>query len=88
MDAQLEGVKRSSPLSPKKGEGTSSRNSDQRLFQADGFNRANVDARAAIAAGIRIDDGYAVLHRNRVQGAGINTGLTSGALLGVYFCCH
>jgi hypothetical protein len=57
-------------------------------LDADRFDGAHVDARAAIAARIGVDDGPAILHGNRVQGARIDTRLTSGAFFSVYNCCH
>jgi hypothetical protein len=44
----------------------------QRSAYRDGFGWANVDTSAAIAAGLRVDDGVIVFHRDSVQRAGFN----------------
>jgi hypothetical protein len=59
-----------------------------RLVEADSFDRAHVDARAAIAARIGINDGQAILHRNRLQRARLDASFTSGAFLSVDYGCH
>jgi hypothetical protein len=58
------------------------------LFETDRFDRADVDARAAIAAGVGIDDRQTVFHRNRIQRAGLHACFASGTLFRVNYCCH
>jgi hypothetical protein len=58
------------------------------LLQADRLDRAGVGACAAIAAGIGVNHGQTILHRNRFQRARLDTRLTSGAFFSVYYGCH
>lgn len=58
------------------------------LLHADRFGGAHVDASAAIATRIGVDDGDPILHCNRIEGARINAGFTSGALFRIYDGCH
>jgi hypothetical protein len=58
------------------------------LLHGDRFHRAYVHARAAIAAGIGIDYGQTVFHRNGVQRARLDTSLATGALFRINYCWH
>jgi hypothetical protein len=58
------------------------------LVKRNRFDRANVDASAATAARIGVNNGHAVLHRNRIQGARLDARFTTGALFSVDYCCH
>jgi hypothetical protein len=58
------------------------------LVHRNGFGRANVHARTAIAASVAIDDGQPVLHLDRVQRARFDAGLTTGAFFFINYGCH
>jgi hypothetical protein len=58
------------------------------LFYADRFDRAHVDACAAVAASVRVDDGQPLVHFDCIERTGINACFTTGAFFGVYYCCH
>jgi hypothetical protein len=58
------------------------------LLDCDRFDRANVDARAAIATGIFVTDGDIALHFERVERATVNTFATTGTFFFVNNRCH
>jgi hypothetical protein len=58
------------------------------LGHRDGFGRADIDARAAIAAGVGVNDGQTVLHLDCIQRARFDTGFASGAFCFINYCCH
>jgi hypothetical protein len=58
------------------------------LVDRDGFGRANVDAGAAIAAHVFINDGLAVFDFDGIQRTRINALFTTGALFGINLSCH
>ena len=62
--------------------------SRQSLVERNRFDRADVDARAAIAARLGVDDRDVVHHGNRVQRAGVYTGFTTGASFRIHYCWH
>jgi hypothetical protein len=64
------------------------RNSAAGLVHRNGFGRADIDARAAIAARIGIDDGQSVLHLDRIQRARLDASLTPGAFFLINYGCH
>jgi hypothetical protein len=58
------------------------------LLQTYCLNGARIDASPAINAGIRVNDGLAARHADRIAGTLIDAGLTSGAFCLVYFSRH
>ncbi len=58
------------------------------LLDGDGFNRTNVDARAAIAAGLSIHRGHVFLQLEGLQGARFDALATAGAGFSVNFRYH
>jgi hypothetical protein len=57
-------------------------------LKRNGFDRANVDACAAIAARVGVDCRQAIFHRYCIQRTGIDTRFTAGAFFRIYYCCH
>jgi hypothetical protein len=58
------------------------------LGHRNSFGRANIDACAAIAASVVVDDGQAVLHLDRIERARFDTGFAPSAFCLINYCCH
>jgi hypothetical protein len=58
------------------------------LIESDRLHGARLDARPAIATGLFVDNGHAVLHADRGQRAGFYARFATGALFRIYFSSH
>jgi hypothetical protein len=54
------------------------------LLKRNRFDGTDVDARAAVAAGLGVNHGFAIFHGNGGKGAGFDAGFTSGAFFRVH----
>jgi len=58
------------------------------LFHADGFDRADIDANAAIHTGVGVDFGLVFDHADSLARALADARLTTGALCFIHFRWH